>query len=104
MKKSVGAIRKILEVDLDLNYRLTVTEFKLESLVVTIGERIVRGSDNAGRIWTIRISLPPPAKELFPLWLMSTWTKGIPNDKPLPQANSQGALKQEPPSFWRMCS
>ena len=65
MKKSVGAIRKILEVDLDLNYRLTVTEFKLESLVVTLRERIVQGSDNDGRILATRNSFPHPLRKNY---------------------------------------
>jgi hypothetical protein len=40
MEKLIAAIQKTLAADLDLNYPFTLTEFKCETLVVTIQERI----------------------------------------------------------------
>jgi hypothetical protein len=65
MKKFVGAIRKILAADLDLNYILILTGSKLESLVVTLRERIVQGSDNDGRILATRNSFPHPLRKNY---------------------------------------
>jgi len=81
-EKLIKTIQKVFAADPDLSFILQLSEFKLATLVATVRERIDRGSDNAGRILATRNSFPPPAKEQFPVWLMSTWTKWIANDKP----------------------
>jgi hypothetical protein len=63
MKKLIAAIRMILAADLDLNYRLTFTEFKLETLFATVGERIDQESDNAGRILATQNSFLHPLRK-----------------------------------------
>jgi hypothetical protein len=65
MEKLIGAIRKTLGTDLDLNYILILTGSKLESLVVTLRERIVQGSDNAGRILATRNLFPHPLRKNY---------------------------------------
>ena len=44
MEKAIGPIQKTLEANLDLNYGLTLTQFKQETLFATVVERMGRGS------------------------------------------------------------